>query len=75
LLFIARSSPKLNQLENIGYRIKRDFTVKFNLSLDLASIFIENEVKSAVDDVVKKACGFEYIISVPFWTKIYSLMV
>ena len=51
--------------------MKRDFTGKLHKSLDEVSLFIENEVKKLTNEIVKKTCGFEYIVSAHFWTKIY----
>jgi hypothetical protein len=44
---------------------------KIYKSLDQVSVFIENEVKKLTNEIVKKTCEFEYIVSAPFWSKIY----
>lgn len=71
LLFIPPYSPELNSSEKIWWRMKRAFTGKLHKSLEEVSAFIENEVKNLTNEIVMKTCGFEYIISAPFWTKIY----
>lgn len=51
--------------------MKRNFTGKLCKSLHEVSVFIENEVKKLTNKIVKKTNEFEYIVSAPFWTKIY----
>ncbi len=51
--------------------MKRAFTGKLHKSLEEVSSFIENEVKKLTNEIVKKTCEFEYIVSSPFWTKLY----
>ncbi|WP_394364668.1 hypothetical protein [Flavobacterium gawalongense] len=66
-------SPELNPSEKIWWRIKRAFTGKVYKSLNGVSDFIEKEVRKLTNEIVKKTCEFEYIVSAPFWTKIYKL--
>jgi transposase len=71
LFFIPPYSPELNPSEKIWWRIKRAFTGKLYKSIEEVSEFIENKVKKLTNEIVKKTCEFQYIVSAPFWTKIY----
>ena len=68
LLFIPPYSPELNPSEKIWWKMKRAFTGKLHKTLDEVSDFITNQVVILTNDVVKSICGFEYILSCPFWT-------
>lgn len=70
LLFIPPYSPELNPSEKIWWKMKRAFTGKLHKTLDEVSDFITNQVLILSNDVVKSICGFEYILSCPFWTKL-----
>jgi len=50
--------------------MKRAFTGKLNKALDEVSGFITNQVKELTKDNVKSICGFEYIFTCKYWTKI-----
>ena len=71
LLFIPPYSPELNPSEKIWWKMKRAFTGKLYKSLDEVSNFIADEVGKLTNEIVASICSFDYIISAPFWTKIY----
>lgn len=71
LMFITPYSPELNPSEKIWWRLKRAFTGITHKSLKEISVFIEREVKKLTNEIVKKTCEFEYIVSAPFWTNMY----
>lgn len=71
LLFIPPYSPELNPSEKIWWKFKRKFSGKLHKTLDNVSEFISTQVKSLTVNDVKSICGFEYILTSSFWTKIY----
>ena len=50
--------------------MKRAFTGKLHKTIDEVSAFITKQVQSLTKDIVKSICGFEYIFSCDYWTKI-----
>lgn len=71
LLFIPPYSPELNPAEKIWWNMKREFTNKLHKSLDEVSNFITEQVQKLTKNEVKEICGFQYIVSAPFWTNLY----
>jgi transposase len=71
LLFIEPYSPELNPSEKIWWQMKRAFTGKLHRSLDVVSDFISEQVNKLTLQSVMNTCGFEFIISAKFWTKMY----
>jgi len=68
LIFIPPYSPELNPSEKIWWKYKRAFTNRLYKNLEELSDFITSQVKSITKDCVKAICGFQYILSCPFWT-------
>jgi transposase len=68
LVFIPPYSPELNPSEKIWWKYKRAFTNRLYKSLEELSAFITNQVTSISKDSIKSICGFDYILSCPFWT-------
>ena len=71
LLFIPPYSPELNPSEKIWWKMKRAFSDKLHKTLDQVSAFIKNQVIDLTKEQVINICGFEFIFSCSYWTKIY----
>lgn len=70
LVFIPPYSPELNPSEKIWWKMKRAFSGKLHKSLDEVSGFITVQVKKLSKEIIKSICGFDYIFSCNYWTKI-----
>ncbi len=51
--------------------MKRAFSGKLHKTLDNVSEFIAMEVDGLTKNEIKSICGFEYLFSCDYWTKIY----
>ena len=71
LIFIPPYSPELNPAEKIWWKMKRAFSGKLHKNLDHVSVFIKNQVALLTPTNVMTTCGYDYIFSCPFWTKLY----
>ena len=68
LIFIPPYSPELNPSEKIWWKYKRVLTNRLFKTLDELRNFITTQVLNTSKEDVKSICGFDYILSCPFWT-------
>ena len=71
LVFIPPYSPELNPAEKIWWKWKREFSGKLFNSLDNVSDFIIQQTAELKLKSTKQTCGYDYILSAPFWTNMY----
>ena len=68
LLFLPPYSPELNPAEKIWSTMKRKYTNLLHYTLEEVSLFITKTVNELTEQVIKKNCGYKYLLLDSFWT-------
>jgi transposase len=71
LVFIPPYSPELNPAEKFWWKWKREFSGKLFKTLDNVSEFIIQQTIELKSNSIKNTCGYNYILTAPFWTNMY----